>query len=107
MKSTIIRKHEGKMSNIEYFTRRRNLSFDNKPIEESGVKWDGGSITLRILMNENVAFVFIEIGGEANSIEINYYDNEREDFITPNKKIIKELFNETEYNYLRHSNYVW
>lgn len=90
--STILSKHSNKMANLEHFHYMRNVGLDkNIPIEEYGIKWKGGTITLRRYINESNIEVFGNIGGVFDSIEINYFDISTADFITPYKQLITEM----------------
>lgn len=102
--STILRKHRDKMSDIEHFHRKRSVGIEKIPVEEYGVKWGSGNITLRRYLNDTNTEVFIRIGQFMGSIELNYYDILCDDFITPNKDLIKEMIKDVELRWLTDAN---
>ena len=104
--TTILRKHRHKMVNLEHFYRTRNVGLDkNTPVEEYGIKWDGGCVFLRRYINDNNVEISANIGSQFDSVEINYYDVDGDDFITSNKTLIKEMINCVEGDYYLNSNY--
>jgi len=46
---------------------------------------------LRRYLNENNVEIIANVGGHFDSLEINYYDVDGDDFITGHKELIKEL----------------
>lgn len=90
--ATILRKHRTTMIDLEHFDRTRTVGLDKKiPVEEYGIKWLGGIIMLRRYTNDNNVEINANFGGYFDSLEINYYDIDSNDFITSNKQLIKEL----------------
>lgn len=104
LNSTVLRKYRDSFKGLEHFYNQRTVGTKNTPIEEYGVKWIGGSIFLRRYLNEQRAELLVQMGGNFDSVEINFYDSDADNFVSISKTLIKETIREVELAYASTNN---